>query len=105
MSSCVANKSAPIELDSNLSHVIVREGSERAEHLRQRGWRATLGWRSETGSGTVWMIRFEPAALPERGAGNQEARRESLATTLGVTEICGDEWRKPERGGGTRRPD
>lgn len=47
--------------NGDLSHVVAREGSELARHLQGRGWRATLGWRSETDDGSVWLVRFEPA--------------------------------------------
>lgn len=49
------------EKNGDLSHVVAREGSELARCLRRRGWRAALGWRSETDDGSVWLVRFEPA--------------------------------------------
>ncbi len=52
-----------------LSHVVAREGSELAERLRSRGWKATLGWRSETDEGSIWLVRFEPAGPTREPAG------------------------------------
>ncbi|MCO5178026.1 MAG: hypothetical protein M9890_13800 [Thermomicrobiales bacterium] len=49
--------------------MVTREGSELARCLQRRGWRATLGWRSETDDGSVWLVRFEPADEPETEVG------------------------------------
>jgi hypothetical protein len=44
-------------------HIVAREGSELAETLRARGWRARSGWRSTTDTGdSIWYMRFEVPA-------------------------------------------
>ncbi len=60
MRSLVYDEIGQIDTGDSLSHVVAREGSELAEHLRERGWKATLGWRSESDEGSVWLVRFEP---------------------------------------------
>lgn len=60
MRSSIHDTIGQVETGGGLSYVVVREGSELAERLRSRGWKATLGWRSESESGPVWLVRFEP---------------------------------------------
>lgn len=60
MRSLVSDEFGQIDADDRLSYVVAREGSDLAARLRERGWRATLGWRSEGEDGSVWLVRFEP---------------------------------------------
>lgn len=63
MSPLTQDQIEQIDAGDALSHVVAREGSDLAARLRERGWRATLGWRSESETGSVWLVRFEPEEL------------------------------------------
>lgn len=64
MRSLIHDDIGQIDIGGSPSYVVAREGSELAERLRCRGWKATLGWRSEGEDGVVWLVRFEPDVPP-----------------------------------------
>ena len=69
MRSLIHDDIGQIDIDGSPSYIVAREGSELAERLRCQGWKATLGWRSESEDGQVWLVRFEPDGSPAGTAG------------------------------------